>query len=219
MYQRRRQRRPAVTLISLLLLGTFAGVIFLTVNALRAVQRTTSAETNLTSVSTILLSSPTPLRGMGGGGAPATASPAPRHATLFIPGVGISAAIITAFLDGESWNVSQLGGNVGHLQGTAWLGTPGNLVLAGHVTLRDGSRGIFAAIAEMQPGDSVYIIEDDVEWHYQVVERRNVAPNDLSVLYPTEAPELTLITCDSYDFFSDSYLERVVVQARWVPPQ
>jgi sortase (surface protein transpeptidase) len=38
-------------------------------------------------------------------------------------------------------------------------------------------------------------------------------PDDLTVLYPTTDERLTLITCDSYDFLQDAYLERMVVIA------
>ena len=45
---------------------------------------------------------------------------------------------------------------------------------------------------------------------------RTVAPDDMSVLYPTAEDRLTLITCDSFDYLSFTYLERIVAIAERV---
>ncbi|GAB4512139.1 MAG: hypothetical protein OHK0046_11220 [Anaerolineae bacterium] len=138
-----------------------------------------------------------------------------QNATIFIPSIGIEAPVIQVYLDGRSWNVDNLGMNVGHLQGTNWMsdGQPGNIVLSGHVEMRDGRRGIFAGLETLAPGDRIVLTHEDEERLYAVTEIRNAAPDDLTPLYPTETDRLTLVTCDSYDFFSDSYLERTIVVA------
>ncbi|HEX2618627.1 MAG TPA: class F sortase [Phototrophicaceae bacterium] len=138
------------------------------------------------------------------------------EAELFIPEIGVSAAIIPVFLDGESWNVSQLGMNVGYLQGTAWLDQPGNVVLSGHVELRDGRPGIFRELRDLSVGDQIIIVYQGSERTYQVSESLTVNPDDLTPLYPTETDRLTLITCDAYDFFQDSYQKRAVIVAERV---
>lgn len=134
---------------------------------------------------------------------------------LIIPKANVGAAVIDVFLDESgSWDVSRLGGNVGHLQGTAWIGQPGNIVLAGHVEKQDGSPSAFAYLTNLDIGDEVLLIESGKSpWIYHVSQIQNVEPNDLSVLYPTEDNQLTLITCDDYDFVSNTYQSRIVISA------
>lgn len=135
---------------------------------------------------------------------------------ILIPTAGINALVVTVYLDGESWDVSQLGENAGHLQGTAWFGDPGNIALAGHVELADGRPGIFAGIGKLNVGDPIILREGDQEQRYAVSQIKRVSPDDLSVLYPSTTDEMTLITCDSYDFLQNIYQERVVVVAERV---
>ena len=136
------------------------------------------------------------------------------EARIVIPEVGISAQITTAFLDGVSWDVSRLGNNVGHLQGTAWLDDPvGNIVLSGHVELSDGRQGVFEPIDELRAGNLILITQGDEERTYMVTDVFEVSPEDLEPLYPTNFERLTLITCGGYDFFSDTYQVRTVVIA------
>lgn len=143
--------------------------------------------------------------------------PMPRaDVELVVPAAGISAPIIQVFLDGSSWNVSQLGLNAGHLQGTAWLEAPGNIALAGHVEMRDGRQGIFANLRNLQTGDTAILTMEGVERRYEIREIRHVAPDDLSVLYPTQGERLTLITCDQFDFLQNVYRERIVAIAERV---
>lgn len=141
----------------------------------------------------------------------------PQGTTLFIPSAGIYADIVQVYVDDSgSWDVSHLGLNVGHLQGTQWLGHPGNVVLSGHVELGDGRKGVFATLNEVKLGDIIVVQQDGQEWRYEVTEIGTTTPDDLTPVYPTQNDQLTLITCGSYDFFQDSYLERTVVVAQRV---
>jgi LPXTG-site transpeptidase (sortase) family protein len=134
--------------------------------------------------------------------------------TLFIPTNAIIAPIVETYLDGTSWDVSQLGMNVGHLQGTSWVNSgPGNIVLSAHVEMRDGRAGPFSHIADLQIGDRIFLNHGEEQWQYAIVQVMNVEPTDLTPLYPSQNELLTLITCDSYDFFRNTYQERTVVVA------
>ena len=134
-------------------------------------------------------------------------------ATIFIPSASIYAPIVRVYLDGTSWDVSRLGANIGHLEGTSWLDEGGNVVLSGHVELSDGRRGIFANLEEVNIGDFVILEHDNIEYRYVVTNTYTTAPTDLTPIYPTDKDRLTLITCDNYDFFQDSYLDRTIIVA------
>ncbi len=135
---------------------------------------------------------------------------------MSLPNAGVVAPIIDVFIRDGSWDVANLGASVGHLQGTAPIGTPNNVGLAGHSELRDGTRGIFAYIQELNYGDPILIEVGDQRLEYRVSGLRSVPPTDLSVLRPTDRERLTLITCDDYDFLLNIYRTRVVVLAERV---
>lgn len=209
LYRKPKRRFGCAPLVIVMLAGLIGGVVFYVADNPRLLDRPAVAErfspTNTPTQAEPTAPPPTP-----------TESPAVATARILIPAAAVSAPIIPVFLDGSSWDVSRLGANVGHLQGTPWLDKPGNIVLSGHVELSDGRRGVFASLMELQEGDTVIVRYDGVERRYVVTEVRRVVPNDLSPLYPTPDDRLTLITCDEYDFFSDSYRQRVVIVAQRV---
>ncbi len=143
-----------------------------------------------------------------------TSTPYP-NAVIYAPKAGINATIVDVYLDGHSWDVSTLGGNVGHLQGTGWFGKSGNIALAGHVEMGDGRTGVFRNIDKMEKGDPIILQLGDLQQKYQVTEVKRVKPDDLSVLAPTTIDTITLITCDigAYNLLSNNYLDRIVVVA------
>lgn len=147
----------------------------------------------------------------------AAALPAPREVTagamFFAPTAGIQTRIVTSYLDGTSWDVTDLGAYAGHLQGTAWVDTPGNIVLAGHAEAFSGQAGIFSTVERLRPGDPLIITQDGREYVYNVVEVKRTEPGDLSPFYPVEGSRLTLTTCSDYDFLQNAYRERIVVIA------
>jgi LPXTG-site transpeptidase (sortase) family protein len=134
-------------------------------------------------------------------------------ANFFAPTAGISTRVIQSYLDGTSWDISDLGTYAGHLQGTAWMNDTGNIVLAGHVEMGDGRKGIFARIEDLKIGDPLILSQDKQRYIYAVKEILTVDPDDLSVLYPSSSEQLTLVTCSNYDFIQDVYHERYVVVA------
>lgn len=214
----RRQRRGTPPLVTLILVGMAAGVVFLVYDQLR--NRATALQPSATplpvatlvpATAAVIASTPLPTpteSGMMG---------AIVDSSLLIPSAGIYAPIIQVYLDGESWDVSQLGMNVGHLQGTAWLDSqPGNIALSAHIEMSDGRPGTFARLDEVQVGDLIILKESDAERRYTVTAVQNVAPDDLTPLYPSSSERVTLITCGSYNFLQDAYLDRVVVVAERV---
>jgi LPXTG-site transpeptidase (sortase) family protein len=80
--------------------------------------------------------------------------------------------------------------------------------------MANGGPGVFAHLRDLSAGDIVYLTPpNEAQRIYSIETVRTVAPDDLSVLYPTTTDRLTLITCDSFDFVSFTYLERIVATA------
>lgn len=140
----------------------------------------------------------------------------PQDTTLFIPTAGIFSYVVQAYLDGTSWDISQLRSNAGHLEGTPWVDQPGNVVISGHVELSTGQPGIFASLIDLEIGDVVTVRSNEVDYVYVISEIYNTRPDDLQPLMPTTTDRLTLITCNSYDFLSNTYQERVIIVAERV---
>ncbi len=141
-------------------------------------------------------------------------SEVPTGTTLFIPNAAIYSDVIQAYLNGQSWDISQLRQRVGHLEGTAWIDRPGNVVLSGHVELSDGRPGIFAQLETLSPNDVIMLESQGQQHTYYVTDVYRTTPDDLTPLQPTSSTHrLTLITCGEYDWVSDRYEERVIVVA------
>lgn len=81
----------------------------------------------------------------------------------------------------------------GWIEGTAELGSTGNVGLAGH---RDG---FFRGLKDLETGDAIEIATIDGSLTYRVSEITIVDPKDVHVLAPTSEPSVTLVTC--YPFY------------------
>jgi len=96
-------------------------------------------------------------------------------------------------------------------------GEPGPAVLLGHVN-GGGRPGIFARLAELEPGDEVLVGRTDGSTVRFTVRRVDQVPK---TEFPTDAvygdtpgPELRLITCGgAFDDDTGSYLDNVIVYA------
>jgi LPXTG-site transpeptidase (sortase) family protein len=134
---------------------------------------------------------------------------------LIVPRAKVNTPVIRFYLGADTWDIPVWETRVGQFEGTAWLDAPGNIVLGGHVEYPDGSAGVFYHLDKLQPGDNLQLVIGSSIQHYQVREKHLVSADDLTVLYPTSTPQLTLITCDETSFDSDTqtYSERLVIIA------
>jgi sortase A len=123
---------------------------------------------------------------------------------LEIPRLGLSVVV----LEGSDAGTLRLG--VGRLPNSALPGDPGNVVLAGH---RDT---FFRSLREIRPGDRISLRTPEGTFPYTVDWTTVVNPTDTSVLLPTPAPSLTLVTCYPF-YYIGSAPRRFIVRAR--PPQ
>lgn len=208
----RRRRSAGLSLGVLIIIGALAGVIYLIFDSFSSGGQA-GPSARPTPVSNPVAAAESVPQEAAANPVPDLQPDIPAGTRILVPSAGIYASIVRVYLDGHSWDVSRLGTNVGHLQGTAWVTEPGNVVLSGHVELADGRRGIFANLGEVSPGDLVVIEQGGQSWRYVVREVKITAPEDLGPIYPSGENILTLITCASYDFFQDAYTVRVVVVA------
>jgi LPXTG-site transpeptidase (sortase) family protein len=132
---------------------------------------------------------------------------------IVIPSLNINARIVQVYLEGSTWNVSRLGPNAGHLEGTPWIEQTGNVVLSGHVELADGQLGVFAKLNTIQAGAEILVASGGLRRTYRVRETYFTDPDDLRPLYPTRTDVLTLITCDAYNLLTNVYEKRLIVVA------
>lgn len=64
----------------------------------------------------------------------------------------------------------------------------------------------------MRPGQIIYIDTPTQTLRYRVIRARVVMPTDVSVLFPTTVPTITLVTCYPF-YFVGPAPQRFVVQA------
>ena len=95
---------------------------------------------------------------------------------------------------------------VGHIPGTAWPGKRGNAAFAAH---RDT---FFRPLKGVRPGDEVIVTTPEGVYRYAVTGTRVVEPTDVSVLDPTSATTLTLVTCYPFDYIGNAP-QRFIVRA------
>lgn len=79
-------------------------------------------------------------------------------------------------------------------------GQIGNLVISGHsagdIYSSNPYKFIFSGLERLVPGDLIYINYNSTRYTYQITGDQTVEPNNVAALiYPTDKPILTLITC------------------------
>jgi sortase A len=126
-------------------------------------------------------------------------SPAPL-AVLRIPKIRLEVAIL------PGTDERTLDRGLGHIENTAPPGTDGNAGIAGH---RDG---FFRGLKDIVVGDLLELETLDRTQMYRVERTWIVDPGDVSVLRPTPAGALTLVTCYPF-YYVGSAPRRFIVRA------
>lgn len=121
-------------------------------------------------------------------------------AVLQIPAIHLAVPL----LDGTD-NLT-LNHAVGHIDGTARPGEPGNIGIAGH---RDG---FFRGLKDIKPKDVIEMRTQHGTDTYEVDEIQIVTPDNVGVLRPRDVASLTLVTCYPF-YFIGSAPKRFVVTA------
>ena len=96
----------------------------------------------------------------------------------------------------EGADSKQLAYGIGHIPGTAAIGSIGNCVLAGHRGSRYGT--YFKYLNRLSAGDTVKAMDKEGNVYlYEVVSWEVVGPYDNSVKAQGIETELTLLTCEN----------------------
>jgi sortase A len=122
---------------------------------------------------------------------------------LVIPKIDMDAIVI------EGASRRELSEGPGHMKETAQPGETGNAVITAH---RDT---FFRHIYELNKGDHIQVRRSGRTFTYAVTGKRIVKPEDVSVIKPTNDPQLTLITCYP-TYYIGPAPERLVVFSRLV---
>ena len=137
----------------------------------------------------------------------ALSEPAPPPlAVLRIPKIRLEVSVLRGTDD------FTLNRAVGHIDDTALPGTDGNSGIAGH---RDG---FFRGLKDIGPGDAIELDTLRGKEVYRVERTWVVDPEDVSVLDPTPARSLTLVTCHPFYHIGPAP-QRFIVRAVRAAPQ
>jgi sortase A len=121
-------------------------------------------------------------------------------AVLRIPRLKLAVPIL------EGIGAQVLDRGVGHIPETARPGEAGNIGIAGH---RDS---FFRGLKDVRAGDEIEVALRGARDRYVVERTWIVDPEDLSVLAPTAAPSMTLVTCYPF-YYVGSAPRRYIVRA------
>jgi sortase A len=121
-------------------------------------------------------------------------------AVLRIPRIHLDVAVL------EGTSELTLNRGVGHIEETAMPGTNGNSGIAGH---RDG---FFRGLKDIGVSDAIELETLQGKQIYKVERTWIVNPEDVSVLDPTPAQSITLVTCYPF-YFVGSAPQRYIVRA------
>ncbi len=160
-----------------------------------------------------------------------TPTPPPPPVQIRIPVLGVTRSIIPLprvrdrRSGGWTWNTDRLfragrGDLVGHWQGSAFPGQPGNMILVGH-NYGYGYNGVFVRLTSLRPGHRVYVVNASGQtFAYRVTQVQRVGwrrkslgelTRHLQFLAPGGPERLTLVSCAGANL--EPFPERVYVVA------
>lgn len=139
---------------------------------------------------------------------------------ISIPKINVTAPMVTNEKSYDNGRVQKAleRGVVQYGAASADPGQVGNLVVVGHSSGQPWTPGnykfVFTLLEKIGLNDRIFIDYKGTRYIYRVTSTKVVPPTDLSVLRPTDEPQLTLITCTPVGTSRD----RFIVTARQVSP-
>jgi sortase A len=128
-------------------------------------------------------------------------------AILHIPKIHLE---VPVFNDTDDLTLNR---GVGRIVGTAQIGQPGNIGIAGH---RDG---FFRGLKDVGRDDVIELILPGRTDQYIITDIQIVGPENVSVLDATPAPTLTLVTCYPFYFVGSAPQRYIVTASKQVSSQ
>lgn len=128
-------------------------------------------------------------------------------ARLVIPKIDLDYIVVELSSSDDQENLKR---GPGHVPNTAYPGTTGNFVVAGHRTTYGAP---FRDIDQLKPGDKVTVETLDNKYSYKVTAQLKVPPTDTEVLRQDGPVRITLSACDP----PYSAKQRLIVIAELVP--
>ena len=121
------------------------------------------------------------------------------NAPVVEPSLGLEALKAQDFTTLEEQIHETLLQGVVHYPGTAEPGQKGNAFLTGHSSnvfweMSDYNT-VFALLPKIEVGADLYVTHDLTEYHYRVIDKKEVQPTDVSALEQGSDYKLTLVTC------------------------
>jgi sortase A len=132
---------------------------------------------------------------------------------IIIPAILLDTEVKYVPFDGVTWLIRGLRYEIAWLGDTSWPGLGSNTVLAGHVTVSGIGNGPFRRLEDLGDGEFIFLHTEENTYTYRVRGRTIVEDWDLSVVGPSDSPQLTLITCVEWDEEEEMYLKRLVLYA------
>jgi len=154
---------------------------------------------------------------------PLVAQVSPPDNRIIIPCIEVHAPIREAkdsnpnfndwnMIEGQIQNALQDG--VVHFPGTVYPGERGNAFLTGHSSYYPWDSGhykdVFALLPQIEIGDKIFIWQNQKKYAYRVNNKKEVSPEKVEVLDPTDDYRLTLMTCTPIG----TTLRRLIVTAQ-----
>ena len=121
---------------------------------------------------------------------------------IVIPSVSIDLDVKKAEIVGGYWEVFENIAGWGEDSGLP--GESGNQVIFAHVR-----EGLFLPLRDIELDDQIYVFTKNEWYSYTIAEMKEVYPDQIEVISPTEDETLTLYTCSG---FKDS--KRLIVTAK-----
>ncbi len=136
---------------------------------------------------------------------------------LSIPEIELDQEIEPVPFANNSWDVDDLGNGVGLLEQTGTRpGDPRSMVFAGHVSTEWSFLGPFAHLSRLKEGSEIiYTLGDEIHI-YEVTKMQRILPSQGGLLFQDDPEKILLLTCIGYEADSESYAERLLIEAKRV---
>jgi LPXTG-site transpeptidase (sortase) family protein len=121
---------------------------------------------------------------------------------IVIPSVSIDLAVKKSAVKGGYWEV--FADSAGWGEGSGLPGEAGNQVIFAHAR-----EGLFLPLRKIQEGESIYVVTNEGWYSYEVIEIKEVFPNQTEVIKPTEDERVRV-----YIWFGLRDYKRLIVVAK-----